>query len=129
MLALIDSSRENDNIYSYYEDFMNNYMPSKINQIVQERAAAKKAELDSRDAKNTEYMGIIAGINYQWPGLGDQLSPVVWGVIALVAGWVGGYMTKNVADPVVVMSSTPVEVSSDTPIQVVSETPVTVSKT
>lgn len=40
---------------------------------------------------------LVAGTNYLWPGVGDQLSPVIWVTIPAVTVFIAGYFTKEEA--------------------------------
>jgi hypothetical protein len=41
---------------------------------------------------------LIAGVNHQWPGVGDQIGPVAGYVIPLIVAWVAGYYTLERAE-------------------------------
>jgi predicted acyltransferase len=41
---------------------------------------------------------LIAGVNHQWPGVGDQIGPAAGYVIPLIVAWVAGYFTRERAE-------------------------------
>ncbi len=41
---------------------------------------------------------LIAAVNHQWPGVGDQIGPVAGSIITALAVVVGGWLTRERAE-------------------------------